>query len=147
MVLHHEDPWGCRVRVLPLVFRKGGSRILSLLKELDLKMTVFVMIQDAVLDKNAKAIAAFGSSGHEYGNHSFHHEQWFHMNTEETIEEEIAAAEQMIERVAEVRPRGFRCSGFAVSAKVLEVLGRRRVLTLDMGGPITGGRSVAQIRF
>jgi len=121
MKTHGDAGW----ESFPSYFDKVVPRVLGLLKELDLKLTVFVVGQDAALDKNAEAIAAFGNGGHEYGNHSFHHEQWFHLNTEQAIEEEIAEADQAIENVAGIRPIGFRGPGFAISAKVLEVLARR----------------------
>ena len=65
------------------------------------------------------------AAGHEIGNHSFHHEPWLHLLGEAEAEEEIARAEEAIERVTGQRPRGFRGPGFSVSPAVLRVLQRR----------------------
>src|SRR5438270_4437962 len=47
-------------------------RFLALLDRLGLRITVFVVGQDAALPKNRAALAAIGGAGHEIGNHSFH---------------------------------------------------------------------------
>jgi len=49
-------------------------RILSFLKERDLKITFFVIGQDAALEKNREAITSIAEAGHEIANHSFNHE-------------------------------------------------------------------------
>ncbi|HZS06629.1 MAG TPA: polysaccharide deacetylase family protein [Blastocatellia bacterium] len=100
-------------------------RVLEFLKERGLRITFFIVGQDAALEKNAEALRALAAAGHEIGNHSFHHEPWLHLYSEAEIEAEIANAEEQIERVTGQRPRGFRGPGFSLSASTLRVLERR----------------------
>src|SRR3954447_2743061 len=54
-------------------------RFLGMLKELGLRITVFVVGQDAACTSNRDALSAISASGHGIGNHSFHHEPWLHL--------------------------------------------------------------------
>jgi hypothetical protein len=100
-------------------------RVLCFLKERDLKITFFIVGQDASLDKNREALAQIAAAGHEIGNHSFHHEPWLHLRSEQQVEDELTNAEEQIERVTGHRPRGFRGPGFSLSSATLKVLARR----------------------
>ena len=53
-------------------------RVLQFLSQRNLKITFFVVGQDAALEKNHTALKAIAAAGHEIGNHSFSHEPWFH---------------------------------------------------------------------
>jgi peptidoglycan-N-acetylglucosamine deacetylase len=118
----HGDPgWESYPSYLDLVV----PRVLSFLKERNLTVTVFIVGQDAALEKNKGALSAIATAGHEIGNHSFRHEPWLHRYTEAEIEADIAAAEEHIERVTGKRPIGFRGPGFALSHAILQVLARR----------------------
>lgn len=96
--------------------------ILRALARLDLKITFFVVGQDAALDKNAAYLRALAAAGHEIGNHSFHHEPWLQLYSKEQIRREILAAEEQIVRVTGQKPVGFRGPGFSWSPDLLEVL-------------------------
>jgi peptidoglycan/xylan/chitin deacetylase (PgdA/CDA1 family) len=100
-------------------------RFLELLGKLDLKITVFVVGQDAALAKNRNALAALAAAGHEIGNHSFHHEPWLHLYSPEEIEEEIGSAEETIAEATGAVPHGFRGPGYSLSPAVLQCLMRR----------------------
>jgi hypothetical protein len=100
-------------------------RVLRFLKERELKITFFIVGQDAALEKNREALAQIAASGHEIGNHSFHHEPWLHLRSEVEIEDELKNAEEQIERVTGQRPFGFRGPGFSLSDATLRVLARR----------------------
>ncbi|MDZ8095907.1 MAG: polysaccharide deacetylase family protein [Nostoc sp. DedQUE05] len=100
-------------------------RFLDILKQWDLTITVFIVGQDAALEKNTKAIQAIASAGHEIGNHSFYHDPWLHLYSENEIEEEVALAEEHIKRVTHQHPIGFRGPGYSFSPAVLKVLARR----------------------
>ena len=100
-------------------------RFLDFLAQRDLKITVFVVGQDAALEKNHDALASISASGHEIGNHSFHHEPWLHLYSREQINDELARAEEHIERVTNQLPIGFRGPGFSLSPDVLRVLADR----------------------
>ncbi len=97
-------------------------RILEFLDRRGLQITFFIVGQDAALQKNHGAIRSITDAGHEIGNHSFNHEPWLHLFTEQQIEAELARAEQEIERVTGQRPLGFRGPGYSLSLSVLRSL-------------------------
>jgi hypothetical protein len=100
-------------------------RILSILEDWNLRITFFIVGQDAALEKNHAAIHSIASAGHEIGNHSYHHDPWLQLYSEEQIDREIALAEEHIERVTGQHPIGFRGPGYSLSQTVLMVLSRR----------------------
>jgi hypothetical protein len=124
MKTHGDGGWDSFPSYLDLVV----PRFLEVLRELDLKITVFIVGQDAALEKNHPALASITQAGHEVGNHSFHHEPWLHLYTDEEIERELTSAEEQIERVTGERPIGFRGPGYSFSPSVLRVLASRGYL-------------------
>jgi hypothetical protein len=100
-------------------------RALEFLGERGLKITFFIVGQDAALDKNAGSLAQIPEAGHEVGNHSFRHEPWLHLYSEAELNDELAQAEESIERATGRRPRGFRGPGFSLSQATLRTLARR----------------------
>lgn len=100
-------------------------RFLELVDSLDVKMTVFVVGQDAALEKNHAALKLIPEAGHEVGNHSFHHEPWLHLYSEEQLVDEISRAEAAIEEATGVHPHGWRGPGFSYSPTVLKELAHR----------------------
>jgi hypothetical protein len=119
--VHGDGLW----REFPSYLDVAVPRILEFLKQRNLRITFFVVGQDAALDKNREPLAAISAAGHEIGNHSFHHQPWLHLYSEPEIESELALAEEHIERVTGRRPRGFRGPGFSLSEATLRVLVRR----------------------
>ena len=118
----HGDPgWEQYPSYLDLVV----PRVLDLLDKHGLKITFFVVGQDAALEKNRSALARLSAAGHEIGNHSFHHEPWLDLYSRERIEAEIDAAESAIEAATGILTRGFRGPGFSLSSDVLQILARR----------------------
>src|ERR1043165_6917185 len=100
-------------------------RALEFLKERDLKITFFIVGQDAALEKNHEALRSIANAGHEIGNHSFNHEPWLHLYSKDELVEELRKAEDAIETAAARRPVGFRGPGFSLTPTVLEVLAER----------------------
>jgi hypothetical protein len=100
-------------------------RVLDFLKVRNLTITFFVVGQDAAVAENRTAIAAIAAAGHEIGNHSFCHEPWLHLYSEEEIDAELARAEESIATATGQRPVGFRGPGFSLSPATLRVLARR----------------------
>jgi len=121
MKTHGDAGW----EQYPSYFDIVVPRILQFLEKRDQKITVFIVGQDAALDKNRDALAAISAAGHEIGNHSFKHEQWLHQYSLAEIEAEITMAESHIERVTQQRPVGFRGPGYAFSPTLLRVLSER----------------------
>jgi len=117
----HGDPaWESFPSYLDVVV----PRFLDVLGGLGQRITVFIVGQDAALEKNRAALRSIADAGHEIGNHSFHHEPWLQHYSDEQIEAEIASAGDAIESATGVRPRGFRGPGFSLSAPTLDTLAR-----------------------
>jgi len=118
----HNDPgWEAFPSYLDVVV----PRILETLEQLGLRLTFFIVGQDAALPKNAGALAQIGGSTHEVGNHSFSHEPWLHLYDHARVEDELGRAEAAIVAATGKQPVGFRGPGFSVSADVLDVLRTR----------------------
>lgn len=116
------DPaWATLPSYLDLVV----PRLLELLATRGLRMTVFVVGQDAELSRHQAALRAIVEAGHEVGNHSFHHAPWLHRYSPAEVAAEVARAEEAILAATGVRPRGFRGPGYSLSPDVLETLQRR----------------------
>lgn len=100
-------------------------RILDFLAARRLAITFFIVGQDAALDKNRAALRALADAGHEIGSHSFNHEPWLHLYSEQDLDRELALAEEHIELATGERPVGFRGPGFSLSGLTLRVLAQR----------------------
>lgn len=100
-------------------------RVLDFLDKRGLKITFFIVGQDAALEKNAAALSLISKAGHEIGNHSFRHEPWLHLYSKDELVEEFAKTEDALESVTGERPKGFRGPGYSLSPTVLEVLAER----------------------
>lgn len=117
----HGDPgWESFPSYLDVVV----PRFLGVLRRLNLRITVFVVGQDAALAKNRAALASLSEAGHEIGNHSFHHEPWLHLYSRDEVTAEIETAEEAIASATGVRTTGFRGPGYSLSPTVLDVLAR-----------------------
>jgi peptidoglycan-N-acetylglucosamine deacetylase len=100
-------------------------RVLDFLAARNLKITFFIVGQDAALEKNRAALRLIADAGHEIGNHSFRHEPWLHMYSGAKLADELGRAEQAILSATGARPVGFRGPGFSFSPDVLAELARR----------------------
>ncbi len=110
---------------LPSYFDTVVPRILEVLDAVQVRATVFVVGQDAKLEKNRNSLQSIAEAGHEIANHSFHHEPWLHLYTPQQIAEELELAEDAIRAVTGAELRGFRGPGFSISDEVLQELTRR----------------------
>ena len=122
MKTHGDAGWESFPSYLDIVV----PRVLEFLEERRLKITFFVVGQDAALEKNHAALRSLADAGHEIGNHSFNHEPWLHLYSPEEISEEFSRAEQAIETATGERTVGFRGPGFSFSEQVLKELATRR---------------------
>ena len=121
MKTHGDAGWGKYPTYLDLVV----PRFLKVLHERDLKMTVFIVGQDAAREENFEALASISAAGHEIGNHSFNHEPWLHLYSEKELVSELAKTEEHLERVTGQCPIGFRGPGFSFCDLLLKILIRR----------------------
>jgi peptidoglycan-N-acetylglucosamine deacetylase len=114
-----------RWRSLPSYLEVVTPRILDILRRHGLTTTFFVVGQDAALESHRDVLASIADAGHEIANHSFHHEVWFHLHSEDRIAQEIALAEEHIQQATGRRPVGFRGPAYGISKSTLRVLARR----------------------
>jgi peptidoglycan-N-acetylglucosamine deacetylase len=124
MKTHGEHGW----ESFPSYLDLAVPRILEFLAARKLKISFFIVGQDAALAKNRAALRALADAGHEIGCHSFNHEPWLHLYSEQQLDEELGKAESAIQDATGVRPIGFRGPGFSFSPTVLRVLARRGYL-------------------
>jgi peptidoglycan/xylan/chitin deacetylase (PgdA/CDA1 family) len=109
-------------RDFPTYLPQVVPNVLQILDELQLKITFFVVGQDAVLAVNRESLQAIAAAGHELGNHSFHHEPWLQRYSNQQLKEEIDRAEEAIGRFASNSLRGFRGPGYSLSVDLLKQL-------------------------
>ena len=109
----------------PSYLTKVAERSLEFLGRHDSRTTVFVVGKDLQFDENCAAVAKYADAGHEIANHSFSHLPWLDTLPAEELEAEVATAEQAVESVVGLRPRGFRAPGFSGSSELHELLARR----------------------
>jgi hypothetical protein len=102
--------------------------VLQVLDDLGLKITFFIVGQDAVIEQNKIYLKMIVDRGHEIGNHSFHHESWLQTYSKTEIEKEIEFAEEAILAATGKKTKGFRGPGFSWSPALLEVLHDRGYL-------------------
>jgi peptidoglycan/xylan/chitin deacetylase (PgdA/CDA1 family) len=118
MKTHGDAGWDQYPSYLDIVV----PRFLKFFEQRNLKITVFIVGQDAALEKNHQALASITAAGHEVGNHSFKHEPWLHLYTEQQIHDELGQTEELLQRICGERPVGFRGPGFSCSDTVFRVL-------------------------
>jgi hypothetical protein len=124
MKTHGDRGWEAFPSYLDVVV----PRILDVLDRWGWTITVFVVGQDAALERNREALRALASAGHDFGNHSFRHEPWLHLYSESEIDHEIARAEEAIEAATGQRTQGFRGPGYSLSQSTLRILAQRGYL-------------------
>jgi peptidoglycan/xylan/chitin deacetylase (PgdA/CDA1 family) len=119
---HGDNSW----REFPSYLDVVVPLALDLFAQLEAEATFFVVGQDADLPSEGPALKMLGESGHEIGNHSYHHEPWLHLKTAEEIREEMTYAHEAIAKVTGRQPVGFRGPGYSVSPATVNTL-------LDLG--------------
>lgn len=121
MKTHGDAGW----ELYPTYLDTVVPRFLDVLHRQQLNMTVFIVGQDASLEKNFESLASISGAGHEIGNHSFKHEPWLHLYSESELVTELARTEEHLERVTGQCPIGFRGPGFSFTPTLLQILTRR----------------------
>lgn len=121
MKTHGDAGWEAFPSYLDLVI----PRFLDVLDELNLKITVFVVGQDAALEKNHASLRQIHARGHEVGNHSFRHEPWLHLYSPEELKEEFERTEEALAQICPEKLIGFRGPGFSLSRQTLCTLAER----------------------
>lgn len=124
MKIHGDPGW----EKFPSYLDTFIPHALKVLQKQNLKITFFVVGQDAALDKNKDYLRSIVKHGHEIGNHSFHHESWLHSYSRKKIESEILLAEEYIQSVTQQKTIGYRGPGFSWHPQVFSVLKDRGYL-------------------
>ena len=116
-----RDDWEQR----PGYLQTAVDRIVELLGELGLPLTVFIVGRDLVSDEDKAAIESFDRlSRWEPANHSLNHLPWMHTLEAGEIADEIEITQQRIVDLLGRRPLGFRGPGFSCPDEVLRVLAK-----------------------
>jgi hypothetical protein len=118
---HGDASW----RDYPSYLDRLFSISMDTLEALGLRCTFFIVGRDAADARHSDALADLTRRGHGVGNHTFEHEPWLHRYTPQQLVDEIARAEEAIERATGQRPIGFRGPGFSWTPTVLHVLAER----------------------
>jgi peptidoglycan/xylan/chitin deacetylase (PgdA/CDA1 family) len=121
MKTHGDAGW----QEYPSYLGVAVPRILDFLAARRTLISFFIVGQDAVLEGARQVLRPIAEAGHEIASHSFHHDPWLHLFSEEQIDAELERAEVAIEAATSVRPLGFRGPGFSLSPATLRVLLRR----------------------
>jgi len=101
------------------------ERIVEMLGELDLPLTVFAVGRDLAKVEDCEAIRSFDRLKRwEPANHSLNHLPWLHTMESREIAEEVEITHHRILEVTGQRPLGFRGPGFSCPDEVLGVLAR-----------------------
>jgi peptidoglycan-N-acetylglucosamine deacetylase len=124
MKVHGDEGW----ETFPSYLHVFLPVVLNSLDKLDIKITFFIVGQDAAIEKNREVLRSIVERGHEVGNHSFHHESWLKTYSKEKIEAEIERAEEAILTATGKRTNMFRGPGFSWSNDLLEVLQKRNYI-------------------
>jgi len=121
----HADPgW----EALPTFLDAAVPRALEMLRARKMRITFFVTGTDASLERNREMLEEIVREKHELGNHSLSHDLWFDKYSDSQVEDEIAAAEQYIERICGRKPAGFRAPGYSLTRRVVKTLEKRGYL-------------------
>lgn len=121
MKIHGDLGW----EKYPSYFDTFIPVLLDVLDHFKLKITCFIVGKDAALQVNEKALKRLTERGHEVGNHSFHHDPWFHLFSYERTKKEILDTEYQIIRVTGQKPIGFRSPGFSWNKHLFKILTER----------------------
>lgn len=114
-----HDDWESASSYLPMV----AERMVDMLGELGLPLTVFVVGRDLANDSDSDAVCTFDRLERvEYSNHSLNHLPWMHTMDDAEIREEIETTHHRVLDVTGNRPLGFRGPGFSCPDEVLRVL-------------------------
>ena len=116
--IHGDEKWQERPSYLGVFV----PHVLSILAELDLEITFFIVGIDATVESDASILRSIADAGHEIGNHSFEHDSWIQQYSRADLEKEISQSQVAIRSATGVIPRGFRGPGFSWSPTLLEIL-------------------------
>lgn len=108
------------------VYALALPRFLSILQDLQLPATLFVIGRDAA--PNAAALAEAHAQGCELASHTFTHDYRISRAAPARIDEELSKTEEALATISGARPVGFRAPGYNVTPTLLSRLQARGYL-------------------
>jgi len=118
MKTHGDEEW----KDYPSYYEIFVPYALEILRDLDIKITFFIVGLDASHEKNKNYLKSISDAGHDIGNHSFSHEVWINQYSSEQFAADLEKAEQAIFEATGKKTRGFRGPGFSWNKSMLHVL-------------------------
>lgn len=97
-------------------------RIITVLNDHDLKITIFVVGKDVDETSDVVAVKSLVDAGHELANHSFSHQPWLHTLAEQAIVDELAKTDSLLEAIQGKKIDGFRGPGYSDSPFIRQQL-------------------------
>jgi peptidoglycan/xylan/chitin deacetylase (PgdA/CDA1 family) len=104
------------------VYRRAVPRLQALFAELHVPCTFFVIGRDVGDATAATHLRQLSAEGHELANHTQNHRYDFVRLEESELRAEITDGADAIERVAGIRPVGFRAPGYTITDEVFDAL-------------------------
>ncbi len=101
------------------IYRRAVPRFEALFDALGVRGTFFAVGQDLQETHAAEAVRRLHRSGHEIGNHSFHHRYDLTRQSQAEMREDVANGMQAIAEVTGELPVGFRAPGYTVTDALL----------------------------
>ena len=105
-----------------VIYDKAVPRFEQMFGSEGIPATFFVIARDLERDRNRDTVKRLGLSGYEIGNHTKDHLYDLTRQSRDTIEHQVTAAQDAIERACSMRPRGFRAPGYTITDDVFSVL-------------------------
>jgi len=103
-------------------------RLAAWLEREAIPATFFAIGEDLERPQNRETIASLHQTGHEIGNHSYHHHYDLVRRSETVIADEVERGAAMITDACGERPSGFRAPGYTVSDALFRILETAGVL-------------------
>lgn len=113
-----DDDWAQAPSILDLAVR----RLIPLLAELDLRLTVFAVGRDARHPAGREVLAELAGAGHEIASHSFSHRPDLPSLPTDDIRRDVEATAEAICSATGQLPSGFRCPSFGRSPALVDSL-------------------------
>jgi hypothetical protein len=106
------------------IYLHAVPRFEALFAELGAKGTFFAVGHDLSASHARDAIARLARSGHEIGNHSYHHRYDLTRGSAEAMREDVALGSEAIATITGSAPLGFRAPGYTVTDALLQEVAR-----------------------
>ena len=104
------------------VFDTAVPRFLELFDKYNIKATFFLIGKDGEIKEKAALIKELNKSGHEIANHTYSHPFGFRKLSIEQKKMEINKGSEIIEKIINKKPLGFKAPGYDIDLETLKIL-------------------------